>query len=116
MSLLSEAMENCTMIDRLTVADGYGGSTYKWQDGAPFKAAVVFNSSLQAQTGGVADITSFYTVTTEKNVTLGFHDVFRRESDGKVFRVTSDGADKKTPNSATLNMRQVNAEEYTLNG
>ena len=116
MSLLSEAMENCTTIDHLTVPDGYGGRIDKWQDGAPFKAAIVFDSSLQARTGGVDYIKSYYTVTTEKNISLKFHDVFRRESDGKVFRVTSDGTDKKTPNSAMLNMRQVNAEEFVLNG
>jgi len=40
--------------------------------------------------------------------------VFRRAFDGKIFRVTSDGSDKYTPASATLNMRQVTAEEYEL--
>ena len=104
------------MIDRVTVPDGYGGHSYQWKDGAPFMAAIVFDSSLQASAGGVEGVTSFYTVTTEKNVSLGYHDVFRRESDGKIFRVTTDGTDKKTPRSAALNMRQVNAEEYKLNG
>ena len=47
---------------------------------------------------------------------LEYHDVLRRVRDGKVFRVTSDGDDKYTPESATLNMRQVTAEEYILNG
>jgi hypothetical protein len=43
---------------------------------------------------------------------LQYHDVFRRLSDGKIFRVTSDGDDKFTPDTATLNMRQVTAEEW----
>jgi hypothetical protein len=42
--------------------------------------------------------------------------VFRRESDGKIFRVTSDGDDKKTPPSAGLDMRQVTAEEFVPAG
>jgi hypothetical protein len=47
---------------------------------------------------------------------LQYHDIFRRVEDGKIFRVTSDGDDKKTPESATLNMREVTAEEWSLNG
>jgi hypothetical protein len=45
---------------------------------------------------------------------LQYHDIFKRKSDNKIFRVTSDGDDKHTPPSATLDMRQVSAEEYTL--
>ena len=116
MSLLSEAMEKCTLLDRKSIPDGYGGYTYEWTDGAPFEAAITFDSSMQARTGGVQGVTSLYTVSTEKNINLDYHDVFRRESDKKIFRVTSDGSDKKTPNSASLNMRQVASEEYVLNG
>ena len=35
----------------------------------------------------------------------------RRESDGKLFRITSDGTDKKTPGATALDMRVVTAEE-----
>ena len=44
-------------------------------------------------------------------MTLEYHDVFRRVRDGKIFRVTSDGDDKFTPASTSLDMRQVTAEE-----
>lgn len=114
MSLLTEAMETCTMIDRTTAPDGYGGIITTWVDGAAFQAAIVLDSSMQARTAAVQGVTSLYTVTTKKNINLQFHDVFRRGSDGKVFRVTSDGDDKKTPASAALNMRQVSAEEWSL--
>lgn len=114
MSLLSEAMETCTMIDRTTAPDGYGGIITTWVDGAAFQAAIVLDSSMQARTAAVQGVTSLYTVTTKKNINLQYHDVFRRGSDGKVFRVTSDGDDKKTPGSAALNMRQVSAEEWSL--
>lgn len=114
MSLLTEAMETCTMIDRTTAPDGYGGIITTWVDGATFQAAIVLDSSMQARTAAVQGVTSLYTVTTKKNLNLQFHDVFRRGSDGKVFRVTSDGDDKKTPASAALNMRQVSAEEWSL--
>ena len=114
MSLLSEAMENCTMIDKRTVPDGYGGYTTEWVDGAPFKAACVLDSSMQARIAEKQGVTALYTVTTSKAINLQYNDVFRRESDKKIFRVTSDGDDKKTPVSASLDMRQVNAEEWEL--
>lgn len=114
MSLLDEAMEKCVMMDRRTVADGYGSFSTIWVDGAEFKAAIVLDSSMQARVAAVQGVTGLYTVTTAKNINLQYHDVFRRVSDGKIFRVTSDGDDKKTPASASLNMRQVNAEEWRL--
>ena len=114
MSLLSDAMENCVMLDRSTRLDGYGGFETIWSDGAPFRASVIYDNSMQARAAGVQGVTSRYTVTTEKAVRLRYHDVFRRERDGKIFRVTSDGDDNRTPESATLNMRQVSAEEWRL--
>lgn len=114
MSLLSEAMESCVMQDRKTASDSYGSITTAWSDGATFKAAIVLDSSMQARVAAVQGVTALYTVTTEKHINLQFHDVFRRASDGKIFRVTSNGNDKKTPASASLNMRQVSAEEWSL--
>ena len=112
MSLLSEAMVSCHFIDKTTAPDGYGGVETVWQEGAEFNAAIVLDSSMQARAAEAAGVKALYTITTAKNVNLQYHDVFRRLSDGKIFRVTSDGDDKKTPASATLNMRQVTAEEF----
>ena len=92
MSLLSEAMENCVVYDKRIVDDGYGGYVPGYFPGA----------------------VGIYTVTTTKAMNLQYHDVFKRVSDGKIFRVTSDGDDKKTPRSAGLDMRQVTAEEWEL--
>lgn len=114
MSLLSDAMTECVMLDKRTRADGYGGYITEWVDGAPFSAAIVLDTSMQARIGEKQGVTALYTVTTGKALNLQYHDVFRRLEDGKVFRVTSDGDDKKTPPSAALNMRQVSAEEFSL--
>lgn len=114
MSLLSEAMEECVILNKQTQADGYGGYIVTWVDGATFSAAIVLDSSMQARIGEKQGVTALYTITTMKAMNLQYHDVFRRVSDGKIFRVTSDGDDKKTPASASLNMRQVSAEEWSL--
>jgi len=112
MSLLNEAMTKCTMLHKMTEDDGYGGEITTWRPGASFDAAITFDTSMEARTAGSQGVTSLYTVTTRKMKVLEYHEVFRRESDGKIFRVTSDGDDKYTPASAALNMRQVTAEEW----
>ena len=114
MSLLDEAMESCVMLNKSTVADGYGGYRIEWTDGAEFDAAIVFDTSMQARTAEKAGVKSLYTVTVRKAMMLEYHDVFRRVRDNKIFRVTSDGDDRYTPASAGLDMRQVSAEEYAI--
>ena len=116
MSLLTEAMEKCVMMDKRTTPDGYGGFDTSWVEGADFDAAIVLDTSIEARQAEQAGVTAIYTVTTKKTVNLQYHDVFKRVSDQKIFRVKSDGDDKKTPGSATLNMRNVNAEEWRLTG
>lgn len=114
MSLLNEAFETCVIMDKTTQPDGYGGYISTYTDGAEFKAAIVFDTSMEARTADKQGVTSLYTVTTSRGLTLEYHDVFKRVRDGKVFRVTSDGDDKFTPASATLDMRQVTAEEWRM--
>lgn len=116
MSLLSEAMEACVLLNKTTSSDGYGGYTTTWVDGASFQAAITFDTSMEARRADADGVKSLYTVTTSRALTLEYHDVFRRERDGKLFRVTSDGDDKFTPGSASLDMRQVTAEEWILTG
>lgn len=114
MSLLTDAFEPFVMLDKTTAPDGCGGFISTWTEGAEFPAAATFDTSIEARVAGVQGVTSLYTITTTKAVNLQYHDVLKRLSDNKVFRVTSDGDDKKTPASATLNMRQVTAEEWSL--
>lgn len=113
MSLLSDAMETCVILNKQTTSDGYGGYRFVWSDGAEFQAAITFDTSMTARVGEKQGVTSRYTVTTARAMNLQYNDYFRRTRDGKLFRVTSDGDDRFTPKSATLDMRQVEAEEIT---
>lgn len=114
MSLLSNSMTDCVIMDKITVDDGYGGVKEEYKQGASIKCAIVLNNSIQAQIAQKQGTTGFYTITTSKTLNLGYHSVIKRLSDGKVFRITSDGDDNKTPSNAGLDMRQVSAEEYTI--
>ena len=114
MSLIDTMMEPCTMIDRRTVPDGMGGFTTQWIDGAAFEAAIVKDNTLNARVAEKEGVTEVYTVTVPQSVSLDFHDVFRRESDGAIFRVTSNIIDSKSPSVATFHIGQVTAERWAL--
>lgn len=114
MGLVEEFMANCVMLDKHTVSDGIGGYKITYVEGAEFSAAITLDTSIQARVAEKQGVTALYTVTTSRALNLQYHDIFQRKSDNKVFRVTSDGDDKLTPPSATLDMRQVSAEEYEL--
>ena len=116
MSLLSDAMEKCVMLNKVVQSDGFGSYYTQWIEGVPFDAAIAFDTSIQARTAEAQGVKSVYTVTVDRGMRIDYHDVFKRLSDGKVFRATSDGDDKATPKSTRLNMRQVTAEEYAING
>lgn len=114
MSMLTESFEPCVMLNKRTTKDSYGSYFTIWEEGAEFAAAITLDTSIEARTAGAQGITNLYTVLTGKEINLQYHDVFQRVRDGKVFRVKSDGDDKKTPKSAGLNLRLVTAEEWEL--
>lgn len=114
MSLIDSMMEDCTMLDKKTTADGLGGFNTSWEDGAKFKAALVKNNTLDAKVAEKSGVTELYTVTVKKGTPIIYHDVFRRESDGAIFRVTSNIKDSESPSVATFSIGQVSAERWEL--
>jgi hypothetical protein len=114
MSLVNAAMEKCYIMDKVTVPDGYGGVITTYEKGAEIMAAFSFNSSTTAVVASMQGIDNRHTIYTKKSVLLRFPDIVYRESNEKYYRVTSDGDDKHTPNSATLDLRSVEAEEWEM--
>lgn len=112
--LVNETMELFCYVDPRRVPDGYGGTTTIWVDGAEFKAALAPNTSTPAQIAQAQGVHEVYRISTKKSVLLMRQNVIRRLRDGKIFRITSDGDENQTPESARLNMRQVTAEEWEL--
>ena len=113
-SLLDDAFEKFTIINKSQQPDGYGGITVVWTDGAEIDGAMVLNGGNEIKIAQAMGVTAVYTLTVRKNTELDYHTVIRRESDKKIFRLTSDTDDKKTPRTAGLDMRQYSAEEFTL--
>lgn len=114
MSLLENAYEDFTILNKSIVDDGLGGVTTTWTDGPSIKGALVFDNSAQMKTAQAAGYKAAYTLTVKKHIELDYHTVIRRESDGLLFRLVSNSDDKKTPDSAMLNMRQYSAEEWKV--
>ena len=112
--LMGEYAERCVLLDKTRRPDGEGGWLPAWTDGMEFMAAITHDSTLDARVAESENMMATYTVTTDKSMPLDFHDVFRRERDGQVFRVTSDGTDETTPRSASFQVSQASAEEWVL--
>lgn len=114
MSLIDVFKTKCVMMDRTSVPDGIGGFIHEWQEGASFEAAIVKDNTMEAKVAEKEGVTEVYTVTVAKSLPLEYHDVFKRVSDGQIFRVTSNVTDSKTPSVATFQFGQVSAERWEL--
>ena len=114
MSLIDVMMEECRIMDKISVPDGYGGFRYVWTEGALFNAAIVKDSSMQARIAEKEGVSEVYTITVPKGVVLDYHDVFKRMQDLSTFRVTSNITDSETPSVASFQIGQVTAERWDL--
>lgn len=114
MGLVDNAMEKTYIIDKVTTPDGYGGVKTVYKQGAEIVAAYSFNSSTQARIAAQQGVSNRFTILTRKSVVLQYPDIVQRASDGKYFRITSDGNDNRTPKTAGLDLRAVEAEQWEL--
>lgn len=114
MSLIDCCKTACVFMIPTKLPDGSGGCKTTWAEGEPLMAAIVRDVSTEARIAEAAGTVSVYTVTVSRSVALKYHDVIRRLSDGKTFRITSENAEKKTPACTALDMAQSTAEAWRL--
>lgn len=112
--LYMDFMDDFVFVDRAHVPDGQGGNVIAWVDGSLFRAALVLDDSSEMVAAQAAGAKAVFWVTADPSVSLEYHDVFRRVSDGAVFRVTSDPSGKRTPERASFQMAVCTAETWTL--
>lgn len=113
-ALFELMMEPCIELRKTRHEDDEGGYWYTYDEGVRFDAAIVKDKTLAAKVAEKEGVTAVYTVTTKKEMELEFHEVFRRLSDGAVFRVTGSSEDGKTPPMASFQFAQTSAERWTL--
>ena len=94
--------------------DGRGGSIHTWVPGSVFSAAVFRRKAEAAVIGDRPMPQETWTVVTGTDICLSFHACIRRESDGVIFRILSDGAygapPEGYPYSDAAALRVVSAE------
>ena len=108
--LIDEMMDRCILMNKTRISDGEGGMITTWTDGNEIDVAIVQNQSMQSQIAQRDGVTSIYTLTTHQNIKLDYHDVIKRKSDGRIYRVTSEASSSP----ASLDMNQCTAEKWEL--
>lgn len=114
MSLLTQMMTDCRILNHIRTDDDYGGYTDDWTEGAKFKAAIAKNSSPEILAAEQQGISEQFTVVVEKGFSLDYHDVFKRLDDDAIFRVTSRTTDSTAHPASTVKIATVTAERWVL--
>lgn len=112
--LIDCMMVPCVFMEKKSEPDGSGGTHPTWKEGEPLQAAIIRDTSMEAQIAEAAGTVEMYTVTVSRSVHLEYHAVIKRLSDGKTFRITSDNTEKKTPVCTALDIAQSTAEAWRL--
>jgi hypothetical protein len=123
--MLDDCRYECVLLEKVRVSDGMGGSKNTWTDGMTFECVFSQDASTQALIAEQEGYKRTYGGYVQKTMELKYHDVFRRAykqdedgnrvaADGKIFRVTDDGDDKKSPHTSPLDARYLILERWEL--
>ncbi len=112
MSLIDFFRTPCVVRVKAQTPDGEGGYITDWTDGETFEPAIVKDKDADSVIADREQAACTYTVTFDKAMSLPYHSVFMRKSDGKLFQVVSDQEDTATPDCATFQFKQVTAVEW----
>lgn len=114
MSLIDDFKDSLVRLSPQRVPDGAGGQRTRWTEGERVGAALVRTAAPEVRRAEQAGQGAVYTLTVERGVVLGYHDVLRRERDGLVLRITAGTGGRETPARADLRLAQAQAEEWRL--
>ena len=121
MKLMSLNMEPFSLMEPTSAPDGESGTVTTYTAGTPFQAAALIGQTAQsvvsnrgAQTAQMPDPKQQYAIYTSRAVSLPFHAIVKRLSDGQFFRITSDPTDSMTPKGALLDLRLYAAEKWKM--
>ena len=107
-------MEECVFLNKTHTDDAFGGYKPAYADGVHFMAAIGKDRSPVVKVAEKEGLAEAFTVVVNQGFQLDFHDVFRRVSDGSVFRVTSRAKDSVAHKASTVKIAVVSAERWEL--
>ena len=114
MSALYAMASRCAQLKETDAPDGVGGFTRSFNEEPPFDAVIVKGKFGEDRAGQKASEEVEFTVIVEKDTGLSFHDVFKRLSDGAVFRMTSTLTDCAAPDVSSVPIAKGTCERWAL--
>lgn len=114
MSLLEDFARSCVLLEKKRTESPEGGWTTEWVEGAEFKNYMALDTSMEARIAEQQGVTSLYSALVDKEVPIEYNDYFRDLQLGETFRVTSNPEEKKTPISASIQVKYFTAEKRSL--
>ena len=113
-TLLDGMAESCVLLDRAVIADGLGGFKEVYSEGVEFDAVIRKDDTSQDRIAEKQGVQESYTVIVMRGFPLKNTDVFRRQKDGKTYRVRSNIMDKEAPMASTIKIGAVTAERWDV--
>lgn len=110
MNLLQQMMVDCRIMNHIRTDDEFGGYVETWTEGATFKAAIAKVTSAEQLVAEQQGVSESYTIVVSQAITLDYHDILKRVSDGALFRVTSRTVDSEAHPASTVKIAKVTAE------
>ena len=112
--LLDDYGRKCVLLEKTNAPDGFGGYETVWKDGIEFQNYQALESSMEARIAEKQGVTSVYNSLVKRDLPIEYHSVFRDETTGQTYRVTSDPSDKQAPKSASFDLKFFTAERWSL--
>lgn len=114
MSYFYDAFDDYIVINRLVLDDNEGGVFIDWQDGARIKMALDLGGSSEIRQAAAQNLKTVYTATLPQNTPVRYDTYLRAVKDGRIFRITSNPMENKTPAMATFPCVIATAERTEL--
>lgn len=114
MSLMDEFNAECVLLVKTRQPDPVGGYKTVWTDGVPFTASWEFESAPEITVAEQQGVARVYNIYVDKTLDLDYHEAFRRNDNGQIYRVVNPGTDRVTPSFSTLNKRLIGVEKWEL--
>lgn len=119
--ILERNFEQFELLLGTRTADGKSGFHTVWSVSGTVDAVAAIGQTVHDRARSTETVIAnaelpkpLYSILTKRSVLIPFHAVLRRVRDGKIFRITNNADDAKTPNGAKLDLRMHSAEEYRL--
>lgn len=114
-NLLYDGMEPCVKMEQVPITDAMGGyDSTGWADTLAFIAFVRKETAPVITVAEKEGAKETFTVVVPSSIELKDHDVFRRVSDGAVFRLTSNTKDDRALGASSVLIAKANCERWVL--